>query len=261
MALLQINTNLEQAINQLDSRVKLLTDRNLRYMAARAMTRSAQAAQSRLKQDMPRFIDQPTPFTLNSTFVRYAKPADLTVEVGFKQFASKGTPAGRYLQPMAGGGGRPLKSSERQLQSRGLLPAGRYLVPTGVSPLRLNQYGNLSASSYTQVISRLGGFGEQGYTANVSRSAASQAKRRQRDYFIGRPGGLPLGVYARVGKRPKSGGLPRGFHTVFYVTRQPSYRASFPISQLLSDAYGQAWPIELRAAFQAELAARLGGRP
>jgi hypothetical protein len=258
MALLQVTTNVEEAIRQLDKRVQLLTDRNVAFMAARAMTRSAQAAQTKLKQDMSRFIDRPTSFTLNSTYVRFAKPTNLSVEVGFKQFASKGTPAGRYLQPMAGGGGRPLKSSERQLQSRGLLPTGRYLVPTGVTPLRLNQYGNLSGSSYTQVISRLGGFGQQGYTANVSRSAASQAKRRQRDYFIGRPGGLPLGIYARLGKRPKGGGLPRGFHTVFYITRQPNYRATFPISQLLSDAYGQAWPIELRAAFQAELVRRLG---
>lgn len=258
MSLLAVSIDVQSEVSRLGKQVSLLTDRNLSFMVARAMTRSAQAAQETLKRDMPRFIDRPTPFTLNSTYVRFAKPSNLSVEVGFRQFAPKGTPAGRYLEPMAAGGGRRLKSSERQLQAAGVLPAGRFLVPTGVTPLRLNQYGNLTGGTYTQVVSRLRGFGQQGYTANVSRSARSQAKRRERDYFVGRPGGLPLGVYARLGKRPANGGLARGFHTVFYITRQPQYRATFPIRQILSDGFEQAWPRELRQAFSAEVASKLG---
>jgi hypothetical protein len=271
MALLAVRTDVAQAISQLDKRVQLLTDRNVAYMAARAMTRSAQAAQTDLKQAMPRFIrGGPTPFTQNSTYVRFAKPTDLSVEVGFKQFASKGTPAGRYLQPMAGGGGRRNKSSELQLQRKGLLRVGEYIVPADVTPLRLNSYGNLTGGTYTQLLSRLGGFGEQGYTANVSRAAASQAKRRQRDYFLGQPGGLPRGIQARVGPRPKGnpGGigrpvtsnLPRGFHTVFYITGQPRYKATFPIRDLLSQGFERSWRVELQAAFAAELAGKTGIR-
>lgn len=271
MALLQVTTNVEEAIRQLDKRVQLLTDRNIGYMAARAMTRSAQAAQQQLKQQMPRFIQGgPTPFTQNSTYVRFAKPSDLSVEVGFKQFASKGTPAGRYLQPMAGGGPRRAKSTELQLQRKGLLRVGEYIVPTDVHPVRLNKYGNLTGGTYTQLLSRLGGLGEQGYTGNVSNAAASQAKRRQRDYFLGAPGGLPRGIQARVGPKPKgnpggkgrpmTAGLPRGFHTVFYITRQPSYRATFPISQILTQGFERSWKFELQAAFAAELASKAGIR-
>ena len=249
-----LRVDIQDNLAAVASKLGQLTDRQVRYVVARAMTDAAKAAQQELKQVTPRYIDRPVPFTLNSTYVRFASPSKLVVEVGFKEFASKGTPAGKYLQPMISGGGRRLKSTERQLQSRGLLPTGSYIIPTGVYPLRLNQYGNLSGGTYTQVLSRLRGFGEQGYTANVSGSARSQAKRRERDYFIGRPGGLPLGIYARVGRRPRSGGLPQGFHTVFYVTRQPRYSPTFPVPHILESTFTRSFSVLLQSGLQAELA-------
>ena len=88
------------------------------------------------------------------------------------------------------------------------------------------------------------------------------------DYFIGRPGGLPLGIYARLGKKPKGTGgpgslkggrpvtsnLPRGFHTVFYVTRQPLYMAKFPVPKILDNTYRNTFGPNLRSALERELA-------
>lgn len=246
---LNIQSELPKAIRWTDAMTKQLP-----WAIAKAMTESAKKSQVALKAQTPRYVDRPTRFTLNSTFVRYANPKKLEAWVGFKEFASKGTPAAKYLQPMVGGGTRVQKASERQLRAAGLLPPGSFIVPTGVTPLKLNQYGNLPGSTYTQVLSRLKSFGQQGYTANVSGAARSQAKRRQRDYFVGRPGNLPLGIYARLGKKPKSGGLPRGFHTVFYVTRQPRYEATFPVQKILSSTFNNTFGPNLRNALDRELA-------
>jgi len=246
--MITFNTNIEEELKLLGNKVNLLTSRNISYMVARAMTETAKEAQKVLKQSMSRYIeDGPVPFTVNSTFVRFAKPSDLSVEVGFKQFASKGTAAGRYLQPMAAGGTRPAKSTERQLRNAGLLRPSEFIVPADVTPLKLNNYGNITGGKYTQMLSRLKSFGEQGYQANI----ASNASKEKRNYFIGTPGGLPRGIYARVGRKK------RGFHTVFYITRAPKYSQTFPIVDILNAAYAKAWKSQLQTAFSAELGSRI----
>jgi hypothetical protein len=248
-------------LQRLNQRLLVLTDRNMRYVVARAMTSSARAAQQELKRETPRYLASPVTWTVNSTYVRYAKPNNLAVEVGFKDFASGGTPAGRYLNPLVEGGFRNAKPHENLLWNSGAVPRGRYLVPTGVSPLRLNSAGNIPASRYVQVLSRLKSLREVGSTQNVTGSARSQGKRSDRDFFVGRPGGLPLGIYARMGRRPKgrAGGrpatimLPRGFHTVFYLTGRPNYRAQFPIPSILNSAFERSFTRELQAGLSAEL--------
>jgi hypothetical protein len=254
---LDIQSELPKAIAWTDAMTKQLP-----WAIAKAMTESAKQSQAYLKEVTPRYIKNPVPFTMNSTFVRYASPRKLEAWVGFKDFATKGTPAAKYLQPMITGGGRGTKSTERQLQRAGILRPGQYIVPTGVTPLKLNQYGNLSGSTYTQVLSRLKALGEQGYTGNVSGARRSQAKRGNRDYFAGTPGTLPLGIYARLGKKPKGNGkgrpitsnLPRGFHTVFYVTQQPRYQMNFPVQTILDTSYRARFGPLLRQALEAELA-------
>jgi hypothetical protein len=246
---LDIKSELPKLIKWTDAMTKQLP-----WAIAKAMTESAKKSQAALKAQTPRYIDRPTSFTMNSTFVRYASPRKLEAWVGFKDYASKGTAAAKYLSPMITGGPRRQKSAERQLTASGVLPANSYIVPTGITPLKLNQYGNLSGSAYTQMLSRLKAFGQQGYTANASSSKRSQSKRSQRDYFVGRPGGLPLGIYARLGKRPKGGGIPRGFHTAFYVTHRPMYRPTFPVQKILDNTYRNSFGPHLRSALERELA-------
>lgn len=246
--MITFNTNIEEELKLLGNKVNLLTSRNISYMVARAMTETAKDAQKELKRNMANYIeDGPVSFTTNSTFVRFAKPSNLSVEVGFKQFASKGTAAGRYLQPMAAGGTRPAKSTERQLRNAGLLRSGEFITPANVTPLKVNAYGNITGSQYTKLLSILKAFGEQGYQANI----ASDAPQIKRKYFIGTPGGLPRGIYARVGRKK------RGFHTVFYITRQPKYSPTFPIADILNAAYAKSWKTQLQTAFSAELASRI----
>jgi len=260
---LDIKSELPKAIRWTDAMTKQLP-----FAIAKAMTESAKKAQVALKAQIPRYVDRPTPFTMNATFVRFASPKKLEAWVGFKDFASKGTPATKYLQPMIAGGPRRQKSSERQLVAAGVIPSGSFIMPADVTPLKLNAYGNLSGGIYTQMLSRLKALGEQGYTANVSGSERSQAKRSDRDYFAGRPNNKPFGIYARLGKKPKGTGGPgtlkggrpvtsnlkRGFHTAFYVTRQPQYKAKFPVPKILDNTYRNTFGPNLRSALERELA-------
>jgi len=259
----EIQSELPKAIWWTDQMTKQLP-----WVIAKGMTESAKKAQVALKAQTPRYVRNPVPFTMNSTFVRFASPKNLEAWVGFKYNAPKGTPAAKYLQPMVGGGVRRPKSSERQLQNAGLIRPGQFIVPTGVTPLKLNQYGNLTGGTYTQVLSRLKALGEQGYSGNVSGASSSQGKRSARDYFIGAPGGLPRGIQARVGRKPKGTGgrgsakggrpvtsnLPRGFHTVFYITRQPTYTGKFPVQAILRNTFNNNFGSQLRAALERELA-------
>ena len=238
--------------------------KQMAFITAAAMSESAKKAQAALEKQTPRYVNNPIRFTLNSTFVKFAKASKLEASVGFKEFASKGTPAGKYLEPMIQGGARRPKSTERQLQNAGLLRPGQFIVPTDVTPLKLNRYGNLAGGKYTQVLSRLKALGEQGYTGNVSKAS----NRAARDYFIGSPGGLRRGIQARVGRKPKGTGgrgsakggrpitsnLPRGFHTVFYITRRPTYKATFPAIKILIRTFQNNYSKQFKIAFEKEIA-------
>jgi hypothetical protein len=238
---LDIKSEIPKAIRWTDAMTKRLP-----WAIADSMTQAAKDARQYLREVTPRYIDRPTNWTLNSTFVKFATPRRLTSEVGFKYFGG-GVPAGRYLETLARGGSRAAKSTERQLQQAGVLRSGQFIVPTGVTPLKLNSYGNLSGSSYTQVLSRLGAMTVQGSSQNVNKAAArSNNKRASRDFFAANISGH-YGIMARVGKAPKGnpGGrgrpitsnLRRGYHTVFYVTRQPRYQPRFPIQTILQTTF------------------------
>ena len=240
---------------------------NLDKDTAKAMTLAAYDSRDHLKAVTPRYVDRPTKWTTNAVFVQPAKPGDLTARFGFKDTAFKGTPAAKYLQPIVAGQPRALKRSERALQFTGVLRGYEYITPADVHPLELDDYGNLAGATYTQVLSRLGGLLEQGSLGNVSGARRSQRKRRESDYFVGEPGGRPRGIYARVGPKPQGIGgkgserggrpvtsnLPRGFHTVFYITRQPRYQATFPVQQILSKKFAEKFPsIFERLVFKAK---------
>lgn len=226
---------------------------------AKAMTYAAYDAQKELKRQTPNFVDNPTTWTRNATFVQKATPQNLAVRLGFKSYEDtrKGSvPAAHYLQPMVTGQPRQQKSTERQLARFSAAFQNRYLIPTDKEPLRLNSFGNISGGQYTQVLSRLKAFTAEGYDANASTSARSRRKRSQRDYFIGWRTGNPVSIRARVGAMPKGTGgkgskqggrpvtsnLPRGFVPVFIVSKSPKYRAQFPVRTIIQTKFNERFP-------------------
>ena len=95
-----ITSDINKALNGLTA----LDEKNISFAVAKAMTLTGQYAQNKLKVALSAAIDRPTPYTMNSTFVTFASPSKLFMEVGIKNQARSGRiPAGRYLQALLKG--------------------------------------------------------------------------------------------------------------------------------------------------------------
>ena len=129
--------------------------KSLSIAVADSMTYGARSGERAIKAQAPKYLDKPTPWTMNSTFVKPARSNRLSVAFGFKDYASSGTPAAKYLQPQVGGGNRSAKAAEKKLRQAQVIAPNQFIAPTGVTPLKLNSYGNISGSTFVQVLSRL----------------------------------------------------------------------------------------------------------
>lgn len=178
-------------------------EKQVRFAMAQALTKTAQAVKAEQIKEMRDVFDRPTPYTLNSLFLRGARRDRLEAVVWLKDEGGEGTPATRYLAPQIRGGPRPLKKFELALRQAGLLPDGMIAVPgTGA---RMDRYGNMSRGQIVQILAYFRTFGEVGFKANIDekgrRRLARGTKSRQGfAYFVGRPadGKLPFGVWQRV---------------------------------------------------------------
>lgn len=186
-----------------------------------AMTRTMQKVRDAEIADMIRVFDRPVPWTLNSVFLKPATLKDPVAAVGFKEFAPKGTAAGKYLKPQIEGGPRRLKRFERLLQAKGLLPPGMYAVPGKAA--EIDGHGNMNLGQLVKILSFLRAFGEQGYLANRSRRVKSRGVRRGEQYFVGAPAGKPLGVWQRRGST---------IAPVLIFVRPPVYSKRFPFKEV-----------------------------
>jgi hypothetical protein len=238
---LSITTNIPEKVGKL----ALLTDLQFRYAVAQAMTDSAKAGQKAITDSMSRYIDRPTPFTQRSTYVSFANPNKLRAEVGFKQFATKGTPAGKYLSAMARGGDRSHKRSETILRNAGAIGRSQYIVPR--REWQGDPYGNVPRGTMTMVLSQLKAYQGSLSYMNASNSARSQRKRAQAgQFFMSRSGRAIL-------YRPP-GGDSRDVETAFMVLDDaPNHERRFPIVRLLNEEIDRTYPRLIRSSLEAEL--------
>jgi hypothetical protein len=198
-----------------------LSSKGWTFTTAIALTRTGMRIKGAERDEMSRVFDRPTPFTLNSVYLRPATPARLEAEVYFKDFAPKGTPAGKYLLPQVGGGERDLKRFELRLQHAGLLPAGRALVPA--SGAALDAYGNVSRGLIQKILSQLKAQADP-LSNETARSRRRGAKQHGGRYFYGNPGHRGRGIWERF-----SFGFGSAVKPVFIeVRRRPTYTARFP---------------------------------
>jgi len=189
-----------------------------------------------------RVFDRPTPFTLNSLYLRGATPARLEARVWFKDLRFRE----HYLVPQVHGGDRPLKRFEKYLQRNGWMPAGMYAVPGERADL--DAYGNMSRGQIVKILSALRALPETGYLANRSTaSAARRAKSKRRkaltNYFVGSPNpGAPAGVWERVGLK--------GLRPILIFVRAPRYRARFYFYVIANRVAQREFPALMERALQ-----------
>jgi hypothetical protein len=231
---------------------------------------------NKFKQQMPHFIDRPTPFTLNSMFVKKATGNSLETTVQWKDFTGSGSiPAGKYLTPEVYGGARKQKRFERALQAAGLLPSGYVAVPTKDAPV--DSYGNVPGGYITQILSYLKANPDYTQNRQVQRlkrmstgslikgighavinrgqlaAKEAAAKKRGKKFFAvirGRDGNpLPSGIYERV-----NFSLGSGVRRIFAFVPVATYRVTFPFYDIGSEAAISKFPSKLDEAIARAIA-------
>lgn len=180
------------------------------YATARALNATAENLQETLRSEMKAvFKGGPTPYTLNSLFLRRATKSRLEAVVWLK---TRNRPE-HYLLPQIQGGGRPMKRFEERLQAMGLMRLDQRAVPA--SDVKLDGYGNMTKGQISQIMSHLRADSAKGVAQAVGYGKRSKSKRTSVEYFVsrgrssqrygyaGRSKGamysqhLPAGVYVR----------------------------------------------------------------
>jgi hypothetical protein len=186
-------TGLKKKLDQLNGKNKAAT--------VKALNATAWDVKYALKKNMQAVFDRPTPWTLNSTYVKPANLGNMGSVVGVKDrgLAGKGTSAAEYLAPQIYGDSRPLKQFERVLKVYGLLPQSMQAVPS--SAVKLDRYGNVSKGLLIQILSQLkvqltGGYDRR---ATGSKRSNQTIVKQGVNYFVltKNHGKLKPGIYAR----------------------------------------------------------------
>ena len=207
-----------------------VAEKQIPFATANALTAIARRVKAGQIAVMKSRLDRPTPFTLNGVFVAAARKNKLQARVWFKDYASKGTPAAKYMQPAVYGGAGRHKRFDRALISRGLMGNDQHAVPASGAPL--DSYGNVPRALYVKILSGLRAFGEQGYDANATGSTRSRRKGNAQRYFVATIDGTP-GIWERV-----RSGFGDGVKPLFVFTSgAPRYRVRVPFFKIAENVH------------------------
>ncbi len=193
----------------------------------------ANIAAKKVRTEMSKVFDRPTPYTLNSVYVLPAKvvSTEAFAYIAIKDWPDKGIAAHKYLSPQIYGGGRNLKRSEDALIRKGYLPVGMLATVPGKG-MKLNAYGNISGATMVSILSGLKAFNEAGYIAN--RTAKSAAKKKPRQFVVMDPPGKGvLGVYERYGTGK------RKIKPLLAFVKQPQYKQRLRFHTIILDEYNE----------------------
>ena len=175
-----ITSDIDKALKGLNA----LDEKNISFAVAKAMTLTGQFAENKLKVAMEAAIDRPTPYTMRSTFVTFAKPTNLFMEVGIRETSRGRTAAGRYLQALVKGGRPTVKGVD--LAASKIAGYRGVLVPSKQSPVKLNRYGNISLGNYKKVVGGARNINGAYFIAPVKRGSSVKAIYQKTTGFIGR---------------------------------------------------------------------------
>jgi len=231
-------------------------EKQFRFAQAVALTRTAQFAQMDLRSRLPKLFDRPTPFTVNSTYVKRATPGNPVAEVGFRGR----NPEKHYLAPQVQGGSRDAKRFEYHLRRAGLLGPDEYVVPA--RGFVLDAFGNVPRKVYSAILSDLQAHPDP--LSNSTRESRSKRARRKvhskravyfvsrgRGLWFGRRQHLPAGIYERT----YFGQLGSAIRGVFmFVRTKPTYKARLPLQEIVQDNINLHLEPETEKALQAALA-------
>ena len=231
-----ITSDINKALQGLEA----LDEKNISFAVAKAMTLTGQFAEKKLKSAMNSAIDRPTPYTMNSTFVTFAKPSNLFMEVGIRTTArGNRVAAGRYLQSLIKGGSPTYKAVD--LAASKIAGYRGLLVPAQQSPIKKNRYGNITLGNYKTVVGGARHTGGAYFIAPVKRGSSVKAIYQRKQGFIGR-----------------TSTIENNTSRVFVISPNPKQRQkqlNLPI--VLGNTVRQEFPKFMKQRFEVEIARKL----
>jgi len=161
-----------------------MNQKQVAKVAAVSVTQAAYYIQKALQAKMREVFDRPTPFVLNSVFVRQAKIQGETIvpaEVGIKgSSGGKVSPAHSLFAEVAGGQRRN-KASESLFHQ--IAPDGRPQWAAGAGA-ELDSHGNIKGGAIKQILSAMQANRDQGVTSNSRVRGVSGLSRKQADEIL-----------------------------------------------------------------------------
>ncbi len=146
----------------------------LPFATAQALTKTAQAGQAAVRQEMGRVFDRPTPYILDSTFIKPATKQSLEAHVYLKDIAGKAIAPSKAIGHQVAGGQRAWKRSEGALRAIGLMGVDENSVPGEAA--KRDAYGNMDRGQIIQIIAYFQAFGEVGFKANTTQTRREKLK-------------------------------------------------------------------------------------
>lgn len=206
------------------------SDRRFAAALATALTRTGQVIKTEQQQELRRVFDRPTPYTLNSLFLKPANASDLSARVFFKDTVTKGgTPAVNYLLPGVEGGARRNKRFEKALQAVGGLPPGHQVIP-GDGAQR-DAFGGVALAQIKAILLQLRANPAKDDKKGRTKLRASVVKAGGRYFVLRDKEGKALGVFQREA-------FGRGLTPVLLYVEETRYRsryAFYEVSQRVAD--------------------------
>lgn len=217
--------------------------KQLPFAIARTLSRVGKESADDVRKALPVYIDRPTPWTIRGVLNQAATKKDLRSIVWFmdgllgskeKLRGAKMTPAARYMAPNVFGGQRDQKRIEAKLEAKGVLPPGRYIVPTKFT--KLDKFGNISRGLYSKIMANLQLNNDPGYTANET-EASRKRNRRKRKTFSGFQYFTPIAGKRRGAARAlfekHSFAMGEAIRPILaFVKKRPSYKKRFPFFEI-----------------------------
>ena len=205
-------------------------DRQSRFAAAVALTKTAQGIRKALPGKLDKVFDRPTTFTKQGTYLKAARRDELVAEVGF----------------------RPIQSKYLRLQAEG----GIYMPREGgirlPGNIQLNAFGNIPRGT----IAKLKAAAENGQlSAALAKRLNAQGNRRKGakplQLFFGVPRGrgwdnAPLGIWRRV--PGADGGAGKLIPVIVFEDTPAKYQRRLDLVDIARPIVAQRFQANLSAA-------------
>ncbi len=236
-------------IEELSKALRKVGEKQLPFAFALMATRLAVLVKKGELSVLKARIDRPTTTTLNSLYVKPAKPGKPEARTFFKDAWTSGVPADTYLQQAVKGGRRPHKRFEKALIAKGIMKPGQYALPAASA---LNQFGNVPRGTIMKILSGLGAAETvSGVQANATGSKRSKRKGNAQKYFAGEVDGTQ-GVWER--KKTAWGDAVRP--VFIFSDGEPGYRVILPFYKIADNIVKANRVREFQSAMDTALATK-----